>query len=319
MREYIIRRLILFIPALFGVSIVIFLLMRVMPGDVAMIILAGPGGEVAVSQEDLERVRRMLGLDRPLHEQYLTWVWGIITFNPGKSIITDVPIVQELANRFPLTLQLAVLTALVSTMIAIPIGIISAIRQDSWPDYVFRVIAIGGLAMPSFWVGTLIMLALMIFWGWMPPLGFAHVWQAPQENLQQIIWPALALGYFYAAGISRMTRSCSLEVLRQDYIRTAWSKGLKELTIVIRHVLKNALLPVVTMIGLECAYLLGGTVVQETIFSLPGIGSHLVHSIIHRDYPTVQVIIVWFALLVLLTNLIVDISYGWLDPRVRYQ
>lgn len=319
MREYIIRRLILFIPALLGVSIVIFLLMRVMPGDVAMIILAGPGGEAAVSPEDLERVRNMLGLNKPLWEQYLIWVWGVITFNPGKSLITDVPIVQEIANRFPLTLELAVLTAIISTIIALPVGIVSAIRQDSWPDYVFRVLAIGGLAMPSFWVGTLIMLGLMIFLSWMPPLGFAHLWQSPAENLQQIIWPALALGYFYAAGISRMTRSCALEVMRQDYIRTAWSKGLREYTVVIRHVLKNSLLPVVTMIGLEFAFLLGGTVVQETIFSLPGIGSQLVQSIILRDYPMVQVIIVWFAFLVLLVNLVVDISYGWLDPRLRYR
>ncbi|MFH1484776.1 MAG: ABC transporter permease [Chloroflexota bacterium] len=319
MREYVTRRLMLFIPTIIGVSIIIFLLMRVMPGDVAMIILSGPGGEAAVNQEDLERVREMLGLNKPLWEQYLIWVWGVISFNPGKSLITDVPIVEEITNRFPLTLELAILTALVSTLIAIPIGVISAIRQDSWPDYVFRVIAIGGLAMPSFWVGTLIMLALVIFIGWMPPLGFAHLWQEPTDNLQQIMWPAIALGYFYAAGISRMTRSCALEVLRQDYIRTAWSKGLKEFTIVIRHVMKNSLLPVVTMIGLEFAYLLGGTVVQETIFSLPGVGSHLVQSIIWRDYPTVQVIIVWFAFLVLMVNLVVDISYGWLDPRVRYQ
>lgn len=318
MREYIIRRLIMFIPALLGVSIVIFLLMRVMPGDVATIILAGPGGEAAVSPEDLARVRAMLGLNKPLWEQYLIWIWGVITFNPGKSIITDVPIVQEMANRFPLTLELAMLTAFFSTIISIPIGIVSAVRQDSWPDYVFRVFAIGGLAMPSFWVGTLILLGLTIFAGWMPPLGFANIWQDPLDNLQQIIWPAVALGYFYAAGVARMTRSCALEVLRQDYVRTAWSKGLKEFTIVVRHVLKNSLLPVVTMIGLQFAFLLGGTVVQETIFSLPGIGSELVQSITLRDYPVVQVIIVWFAFLVLLINLLVDISYGWLDPRVRY-
>lgn len=318
MREYIAKRLLMFIPVLIGVSLIVFLLLRVLPGDVALVILVGEGGMGQASEERLKELRHKLGLDRPLYVQYFDWVWGLVRLEWGKSLYTDRPILGEVAKRFPTTVELAFLTVFFSMAIAIPIGVISALRQDTWVDYIFRVITVGGVAMPTFWTGTLILLFLVTFFSWAPPLGFTSILKDPGKNLEQIIWPGVALGYFMSAVVGRMTRSCMLEVLRQDYIRTAWSKGLRERVIVLRHALKNALLPIVTIAGVQVAVMLGGSVIMETLFSLPGIGLHLIDSIYSRDYPTIQTILVLFAFIVMVVNLIVDLLYGWLDPRTRY-
>lgn len=320
MRRYIAKRLLAMAPMALGVSLIIFTLMRVLPGDIALIILAGEGSEgSSVKPEEVAALRESLGLDRPLAEQYATWIWGLVRLDAGKSLWYNRPVFEEIGKRLPISLELALLSAIVSLAIAIPIGTISAMRQDAWVDYVFRIITIGGISMPTFWAGTLIMLALVIFFGWMPPLGFTGPFQDPLKNLQQLIWPALALGYYFSAVVSRMMRSCMLEVLRQDYIRTAWSKGLRERIVIIRHALKNALLPVVTIVGVQVGHLIGGTVVMEQIFVLPGMGNALLDAISRRDYPVVQTIIVLMALMFLVVNLVVDLLYGWLDPRIRYE
>lgn len=318
MSQYIVRRLLLAIPTLLGVSIIIFAIMRIMPGDVAIMVLGG-GGFADIKEEDLIALRHELGTDRPLFEQYITWVGGMLLLDLGKSLKTHEPVSDMIRDRLPLTLELSLLATLVASLIAVPLGVMTAVRQDSWVDYVLRVFSIIGLAMPIFWTGVLILLGLALFFNRTPPLGFASLFEDPAKNMQQLVWPALAMGYFNVAAVSRMTRSCMLEVMRQDYIRTAWSKGLREFVVISRHALKNAMLPVVTLIGLQFAYLMGGAVIMETVFSLPGMGRALVDAIIYRDYTVVQSIIVVFALIVLLANLAVDLIYSQLDPRIRYQ
>ncbi|MFH1486382.1 MAG: ABC transporter permease, partial [Chloroflexota bacterium] len=239
MRRYIARRVLMFVPSVIGVSLIIFAILRVIPGDVAMVIL-GAGGEGQITEEALQDLREELGLNRPLHVQYIDWAVGLVRLDAGDSLYTGKPVFEEIARRFPLTLQLAAMTTVLALLIAIPLGVVMALGQDTWVDYVFRVVAIGGIAMPSFWVGTLIILFMVLWFHWMPPLGFAGLFDDPSKNMQQLIWPALALGYYNAAITGRMTRSCMLEVQRQDYIRTAWSKGLRERVVVLRHALKNA-------------------------------------------------------------------------------
>ncbi|MBI2909054.1 MAG: ABC transporter permease [Chloroflexi bacterium] len=317
MRQYILRRILLLIPVLVGVSLIIFTLMRVLPGDVAVMMLSG-GGQTAVDPEAAAKLRRELGLDRPIYVQYVDWVWQLVHLDAGKALRTDIPVFQEILRRLPLTLELAALSVIVSLLISLPIGVISALRQDTWVDYVFRVVSIGGLAMPTFWTGIILVLVLLIFFRWQPPLGYANLLDNPARNLQQVVWPVLVLGYYLSAAVSRMTRSCMLEVLRQDYIRTAWSKGLRETVVVYRHALKNALLPVVTLLAFQFGTLMGGAVVMETIFTLPGLGSVLVESIVFRDYPMVQTIVLLIAVIFTFVNLAVDILYAWLDPRIRY-
>ncbi|MDO8530639.1 MAG: ABC transporter permease [Dehalococcoidia bacterium] len=319
MPQYLARRLVMFIPVLLGVSLLIFALMRVLPGDVALMILAGSSGEGSVTQEQLRTLRHKLGTDRPVYEQYARWIWGLATLDAGRSLKTDQPVLDEIRRRFPITLELAVLTAVIATIVSLPLGVISAIRQDTWLDYVMRIISIAGLAAPTFWIGTLMILAMVRFFNWIPPLGFASLIDDPATNIQQVIWPALALGYHFVAVVSRMTRSQMLEVMRQDYIRTAWSKGLRERFVIYRHALKNALIPVITLMGLQFAFLLGGTVIMETIFVIPGLGRTLVESITFRDYPMVQAIVMLFAVVILVSNLFVDLVYAWLDPRISFQ
>ncbi len=319
MLRYLTRRLLLFVPTLFGVSLIIFLLMRVLPGDVAYAVLAGPSGEGIVTPAALETVRLRLGLDKPLHVQYVEWVTGMARFDFGNSLRDGKPVWDKIAQRLPITIELAILTAVIGTAIAIPTGTISAVYQDSLPDYVLRIVTIIGLAAPTFWIGTLVLIALVRLFDWMPPLVYATLWQDPQTNLQQMIWPAAGLGYHLAAVVARMTRSSMLEVMRQDYIRTAWAKGLRDQVVIVRHALRNAMLPVITIIGLQFAVLLGGTVIMETIFSVPGIGRMLVDGIRFRDYATVQAGIVVFAVIILIVNLAVDVLYGWFDPRVSYK
>jgi peptide/nickel transport system permease protein len=316
--RYIARRLIFLIPTVVFVSVIIFSLMRVLPGDVARMILIGPGGEGVAREEDIAKLRQELGLDRPLPVQYLAWMRGVLTLNPGISLWSSEPIRQEIATRLPLSMQLALMAGAISLVVAIPSGIISAVRQRTVLDYGTRVFSIAGLSLPNFWVGTMIILFLVYTFQWTPPLGYRGPLEDPWANFQQLIWPALALGYNQAAIVSRMTRSSLLEVLREDYVRTARAKGLAEWVVIIRHAIRNALLPVVTLSAIQFGYTLGGTVVMETVFTLPGVGRYLVDAIAHRDYPVVQTLVLMFAMIFVLINLAVDVTYTKLDPRIRY-
>jgi peptide/nickel transport system permease protein len=316
-RTYILKRLLLIIPTLLGVAAIVFLIMRVIPGDVALMILGGDDGG-QINQQQVTALRQQLGLDRPLIVQFGAWLWGLVRFDFGNSLWTGQPIVHELAIRLPLSLQLALMATIVSVLIAIPLGTLAAVRQDTWVDYVVRIVSIGGLAIPSFWIGILCILFLVIYFGWGPPLEFTPPWVDPWVNLQMMVWPIVTVGYRYAAVTTRMTRSTVLEVLREDYIRTAWAKGLRERAVVLRHALKNSMLPVITLVGTEFAFLIGGLVVTETVFTLNGIGRFVVEAVAHRDYPVVQALVFLIAFGFVVVNLLVDLTYAWFDPRIRY-
>jgi peptide/nickel transport system permease protein len=317
MRTYIAKRLLLIVPTLLGAATLVFLIMRVIPGDVALLILGGDQGQI--DQKQLVAMRQQLGLDQPLVIQFGTWLWGVLRFDFGKSLWTGQPVVDELLIRLPLSLELALLATAVSVIISIPLGMLSAIRQDTWLDYVIRVVSIGGLAIPGFWVGILCILFLVIVFGWGPPLEFTPPWVNPWLNFQMMVWPVVTVGYRYAAVTTRMTRSTMLEVLREDYIRTAWAKGLRERAVVVRHALKNSMLPVITLVGTEFAFLIGGLVVTETVFTLNGVGRFVVDAVAHRDYPVVQALIFLTAFSFVIVNLLVDLTYAWFDPRIRYR
>lgn len=317
MLQYVIRRVLLFIPVIFGAATLIFAIIQILPGDVALVIL-GAGGEGTITPQALASLRDQLGLNRPVWEQYLSWLWNLIHLNLGNSLWSGEPIIKELAMRVPLSFELVILGTSLATAFAIPIGVISAIRRDGLPDYVVRIFAYIGQAMPGFWAGILLILFLVKVFNWLPPLGYVNFFDDPRKNLEILIWPALILGIRHAAVSARMTRSCMLEVLREDYIRTAWAKGLTERVVLIRHTLKNAMLPVITIIGMEISYLFGALIIIETVFTLPGMGRFLVDAIYHRDIPVVQVIIVVIALLVAGINLLTDMIYAWLDPRIKY-
>ncbi len=319
MRTYILKRLLLIIPTLLGVAAIVFLIMRVIPGDVALLILGGDDGGGQIDAEALANLRAQLGLDQPLIVQFGAWLWGVVQFDFGKSLWTGAPVVDELLIRLPLSLQLALMATAVSVLIAIPLGMLAAVRQDSWVDYVIRVVSIGGLAIPGFWVGILCILFLVIAFGWGPPLEYHPPWKDPWANFSMMVWPVVTVGYRYSAVTTRMTRSTVLEVLREDYIRTAWAKGLRQRVIVIRHALKNAMLPVITLIGTEFAFLIGGLVVTETVFTLNGIGRFVVDAVAHRDYPVVQALVFLIAFSFVVVNLLVDLTYAWFDPRIRYR
>ena len=318
MWQYILKRVLLMIPTLLGAALLVFLLMHVVPGDIALLIIGGDQGSDINAQEVI-KVRQQLGLDRPLHVQFLSWLWRAAHLDFGTSLWTGAPVSEELWIRLPVTLEVAVFATLVSSLIAIPLGTLAAVRQDTWSDYGVRVVSIGGLAVPSFWVGMLIILFLVIWFRWSPPLEFVSPFEDPWENFTQLVWPVLSVGYRYAAVTTRMTRSAMLEVLREDYVRTAWAKGLHERMVVAKHTLKNAMLPVITIIGTEFAFLIGGLVVTETVFTLNGVGRFMVDAIAHRDIPVVQALVLLTALVFVVTNLIVDVLYAWLDPRVSYR
>jgi len=317
MSRYLLRRLIATVPVLIAVSLIVFVIMRVAPGDVAQMILSGESGSGA-SAEELRQLRHRLGLDRPYFAQYLTFLAGLVRLDPGESLWTSQPILLELGRRIPITLELAVMAVVISWAIALPTGILSAVFQDTWVDYVFRILSVAGLAVPAFWTGTLLLLLLSQHLHWMPPLGYVSPMDNPRLNVQQFIWPALIIGYATSAILSRMTRSAVLEVLREDYVRTARAKGVRGAVVVGRHVLKNALPPVVTLSAVQMGNLLGGAVISETIFTLPGVGRFLVDAILHRDYPVVQTIVILFAVVVVTLNLLTDVLYAWFDPRTRY-
>ncbi len=315
MHKYVIRRLLLSVPVLVLSSLIVFGLMRVMPGD-ALTALMGESGNV--SAKDLQKLRKNLGLDRPYHEQYAIWLWQMVSLNPGYSIFTNEPIPVALKKAIPVTLELAALAIILGLIIAIPVGVLSATRQDTWSDYVGRVVAVSGLSMPEFWLGTLVITFAAIWFHWIPPIGYVSFWDSPWRNLQQFLVPAAILGFRLSAATMRMTRSTVLEVLREDYVRTAWAKGLAGKIVVYKHALKNALIPVVTIVGGQLGTLLAGTFVVEAIFALPGMGRLTVEAILYRDYPIVQTNVMLVAATLVTLNLIVDLTYAWLDPRIRY-
>ena len=310
--------MVLFVPTLLGVSIAIFTLLRVIPGDVAALMLGGSEGEGSYTQEDLERVREQLGLNDPIYVQYGTWVWQLVRFDLGDSIALGRPIAGELKRQFPITLQLAIFTAIVVSLIAIPVGVLAAVKQDTWIDYILRSIAVIGLAAPSFFVGMLIILGLSLYLRWIPPIAFVNLWDNPTVAFQQLIFPAIALGFASQGLLLRMTRTQLLEVLREDFVRTARAKGLAERAVIMRHGVRNALLPVVTIAGVQIGFLFSGTVVIETVFNVPGIGRGLIQAMFIRDLPMIQAYIMYFALVALTANFLVDLTYAWLDPRIRY-
>src|SRR5262252_1135695 len=316
MHRYVIRRLLLAIPVLLLSSVIVFGLMRVMPGD-ALIALMGESGNVG--EKELAKLRKELGLDKPYHEQYLIWLWQMVSLNPGDSIFTNEPIPVSLKKAIPVTLELATLAMVIGLVIAVPIGVLSATRQDKPADYVGRVVAISGLSVPDFWLGTLVITFAAIWFHWIPPIGYTSFWESPTRNLQQFLLPAAVLGFRLSSATMRMTRSTLLEVLREDYVRTAWAKGLGERIIIYKHALKNALIPVITLVGGQFGTLLAGTVIVETIFALPGMGRLTVEAILFRDYPIVQTNVMLVAVTLVTLNLLVDLTYAWLDPRIRYQ
>jgi peptide/nickel transport system permease protein len=314
-QRYIAGRMLLLLPTLFGVSLIIFVIMRWLPGDVALIALGGGQG---VSEEQIAQYRADLGLDRPLVVQYVEWVGGLLRLDPGTSLLTKAPIASELKERIPVTAELAIGAILLSTMIALPVGVLSAMFQDRWPDYFFRVFSILGIALPIFWIQSLVRnLILPKYVGWLPPPGYVDLWEDPLGNLQRMWLPILLLGYAQSAIVSRLTRSTMLDVLREDYIRTARAKGLRERGVVIRHAVRNALLPVITLAAIQLGTLLGGAVITESVFGLPGVGRYVLDAIRNRDYPIVQAVIVLIAAVYVVLNLLVDLIYGWVDPRVR--
>ena len=316
MHKYVIRRLLLAVPVLLLSSLIVFGLMRVMPGDALTALMAESGN---VSARELQKLRKDLGLDRPYHEQYLIWVWQMVSFNPGYSIFTNEPIPVALKKSIPVTIELAVLAMVLGLLIAIPVGVVSATRQDTPSDYVGRLVAISGLSLPDFWLGTLVITFAAIWFSWIPPLGYTSLWESPWRNLQQFLLPAAVLGFRLSAATMRMMRSTLLEVLREDYVRTAWAKGLGERMIIYKHALKNALIPVVTIVGGQFGTLLAGTVIVETIFALPGMGRLTVEAILFRDYPVVQTNVMLVAGTLVTLNLLVDLTYAWLDPRIHYR
>src|SRR5712691_3685427 len=317
MPTYIVRRILWMIPTLLGAVTLIFLLMRLLPGDVALYMLGSDESSEA-NKQALEDIRHDLGLDQPLLVQYGTWLWGAVRLDFGNSYWTHQPVIEELKSRYPMTANLAFMSLLLGTLIAIPIGILSAIRQDTLIDYAARLFVIAGLSIPNFWLSILVILGLVHYFSWLPPLNYEPFWVDPWLNFKQLIFPALIAGYRLSAIGARMTRSSILEVLRDDYVRTARAKGLLERVVVLKHALRNALLPVITTIGVELLVLFGGLVIIETVFTIPGVGRYLVDAITHRDYPSIQALVFVFAVFVVLMNLLVDIIYAFLDPRIRY-
>jgi peptide/nickel transport system permease protein len=316
MLRYTLNRLLLMIPTLFGVAVLVFFMLRIVPGDVVEVKLRGDGG--AVSQETIDMERTRLGLDKPLLVQFKDWMVGLATLDFGKSMWTDRPVMEEIAIRLELSLEVAILATIFAVLVAIPLGTLAALFRDTWIDYLMRIVTIGGLSIPSFWFGMLIMVALLYFFNWLPPITFTPIYVDPVANITQLIWPAMAVGYRYCAVTARMIRSSLLEVFSEDYIRTARAKGVYEKLVVSRHALRNALLPAITVIGLEFAFLIGGLVVTEQVFNLNGIGKLFVQSVSRNDFTLIQGMVMLIAAFYVFVNLVVDLLYAVFDPRIRY-
>lgn len=316
MTAYIVRRLLLAIPTLLGVAVVTFFMLRILPGDIVEIKLRAEGADVSDAAIAAERAR--LGLDQPLMVQFADWMGGLLTFDLGTSMWTGEPVAQEIAVRLPLSLEVAILSTILAILIAFPLGTLAAVFRGTVVDYIVRIITIGGLAVPPFWLGMLIIVALIASFDWLPPLGHTPFHVDPIASLAQLIWPALSVGYRYSSVVARMVRSTILEVLEEDYIRTARAKGVVERLVVAKHAMRNALLPAITVLGLEFAFLIGGLVVTEQVFSLNGIGQLFVTSVQNNDFTMIQGLVMTVAFGFVMVNLIVDLLYAALDPRIRY-
>src|SRR5215468_4559142 len=314
MRQYVLKRLALVVPTLILISVIVFTLNHMLPGDVVVLMF-----EEKAYAKDRDALRAKLGLDRPLYIQYFSWLGDVVQGNLGESLWTKRPVVEEMMRRLPVTFELGAMGIIVALCIALPIGVLSAIRQDTLKDYAARSAAIVGLSVPPFWKATLVIVLPSIWFGWAPPLQFTPFSENPWQHLSQFILPAIILGIAPGASIMRLTRALMLEVLRQDYIRTAWSKGMREPRVVLKHALKNAIIPVITIVGIQVAEIASGTVIMETIFGLPGMGRFLVDAIFQRDYPVVQGVILLTSTITVVINLLVDLTYAQLDPRIRYQ
>jgi peptide/nickel transport system permease protein len=313
---YLFQRFMTAFLTLFGMSVVIFVLLRLVPGDIVDILFSSAG---FVNPAAKQEIARELGLDQSVPVQYGRWLRDITRGELGKSYRYDIPAWQVIKPRIPVTAELAILALLIAVLLGIPIGVLSAIRQDTATDYLLRTLSLAGLSMPSFWLGMVIILLLVSWLGWIPSMTYVSPFEDFKAHILQFLFPALAVGYRSSALIMRITRSSMLDVLREDYIRTAWAKGQREWIVVFDHALRNAALPVITVIGIEFAFMIGGLVVTETVFNLPGVARYLVDAILWRDYPVVQNLVMFIAIVVVLTNLTVDLLYGWLDPRIRYQ
>jgi len=316
MLRYTINRTLMMIPTLLGVAVLVFFMLRVVPGDVVEVKLRGDGGNV--SQETIEMERQRLGLDKPLKNQFADWMVGMVKLDFGKSMWTERPVTEEIAIRLELSLQVAIMATIFAVLLAIPLGTTAALMRGTMVDYIVRVLTIGGLSIPSFWFGMLIMMFLLGLFNWLPPITFTPIYVDPVANLTQLIWPALAVGYRYCAVVARMIRSSLLEVLNEDYIRTARAKGVFEKLVISRHALRNALLPAITVIGVEFAFLIGGLVVTEQVFNLNGIGKLFVQSVSHNDFTLIQGMVMLLAAIYVVVNLVVDLLYAVFDPRIRY-
>jgi len=317
MQKYIIRRLMLGALTAVLVSIMVFTLMRIAPGDVALMIVEGQAGDYW-TQEQYDTIKAGLGLDKALHLQYFSWMGGMLTGDWGESLFTGQRVWDAFKTKIPVTLELAIISVTISVIVGIPIGIIMALKQDTWIDYALRIFSLAGLSIPSFWTATLIIVAGLYFFTWGPSLTYHTIAEDPMANLRQFLLPGLITAYTSMATKARMMRSTMLEVLRQDYIRTAHSKGLRNFVVIYRHAMKNALIPVITVIGITVAFVIGGSVITERIFFLPGVGNMLVGAMQVRDFPIVQSLVLFFAMWIVFINLLIDLSYGFLDPRIRY-
>ena len=319
MQRYIVRRLLLGLVTMFIVSLLIFAMVRIAPGDVALQIAAQGQEEGAdIPEEVIQEIRDLLGLDRPLPVQYGTWVRDIVTLDWGESYFSGFNVFEELRRRFPVTLELALISIVLAMAMGLPLGALMALKQDSWIDYAARIFSLGGLSVPNFWSATLIIAVGMFWLDWSPRIQYVSFFKDPLGNLSLYSWPAMTLGWIIMATQARMLRSSMLEVLRQDYIRTARAKGLTSFVVTYRHVLRNAMLPVVTIVSFSVILAMGGSVITEQIFNLPGMGQYLVTAMSRRDYPVVQTVVLLFTGWVVLINLATDLAYGWLDPRIRY-
>jgi peptide/nickel transport system permease protein len=314
---YMVRRIGMGLITLFAVSVIVFFILRIIPGDAA-VMLSGAGAG-AVSEQELADVRAKMGLDKPMSVQFLNWADDVAHLRLGDSLRTGHPVVADIVQRFPYTFQLVLMAMVMAVVVGIPLGVISARFAGSWLDQALQTISVVGLAAPSFWVGLMIIVGLVWLFQWSAPLFWDSFWDNPADNLSEMGWPALAVGIHQIALIARMTRSVMLDALSADYIRTARSKGLTERRVVVRHALRNALMPVVTLIGLEFSALFGGLIVTETVFNVPGLGQYVVTAIVNRDYPAAQGIALTLAAIIVLGSLAVDLLYAWLDPRTRLQ
>jgi peptide/nickel transport system permease protein len=316
MLVYTLKRLLLTIPTLIGVAVLVFFMLRIVPGDIVEVKLRGDGGNV--TQEVVEQERKRLGLDRPMLVQFGDYMLGLAKLDLGISMWTERPVIDEIMIRLELSLEVAILATIFATIISIPLGTMAALYRNTWIDYVVRIITIGGLSIPSFWFGMIIILSLLSLFNWLPPITFTPIYVDPIANLSQLIWPALAVGYRYCAVTARMIRSSLLEVMSEDYIRTARAKGVYEKLVISRHALRNALLPAITVMGLEFAFLIGGLVVTEQVFNLNGIGQLFVQSVSRNDFMLIQGMVMMIAAFYVVINLAVDLLYAVFDPRIRY-